>query len=317
MKSNFILLFFLILATSLWSQQDLQYTQFMHYKLGINPAYAGSSEGVSLTALARNQWLGIKGSPQMQLVSFNMPVWNNRVGIGANLIRQSVGVTTSNTFEGSYAYRLRIPRGYLNLGLMTSVRLIRADFTNLRGTQPIEIDGAVPVGIQSRLTPNFGVGLYYDSEKFYFGISVPRLLASNIDLADKGGVIAREVPHFYLMSGVIIPLGENIKFQPQTVLKYVKGSPFDANVNFNLIFMDKFSTGVSYHLGGSKQNGLGESVSLVLSTVMGKNLMLGLSYDATLSQLRQYSSGSVEAVLRYFINGKSSSGSFENGRFFF
>jgi hypothetical protein len=119
------------------------------------------------------------------------------------------------------------------------------------------------------------------------------------------------------MSGVLIPLSDNVKFQPQALLKYVKGAPFDADVNFNLIFMDKLTTGISYRLGGSKQNGLGESVSLVISALMGKNLMLGLSYDSTLSQLRQYNSGSVEAVLRYFINGKSSSGNFENGRFFF
>jgi type IX secretion system PorP/SprF family membrane protein len=317
MKSIFTFCCVLVFATTLWSQQDLQYTQFMHYKLGINPAYAGSSEGVSLTALARNQWMGIKGAPQMQVVSFNMPVWNNRVGIGANFVRQSVGVSTTNTFEAAYAYRLRVPRGYLNIGLMSSVRLMRADFTNLRGTQPIDIDNAVAVGIQSRITPNFGAGIYYDSEKFYFGISVPRLLATNIDLSDKSGVISREVPHFYLMSGVLIPLSDNVKFQPQALLKYVKGAPFDADVNFNLIFMDKFTTGISYRLGGSKQNGLGESVSLVISALMGKNLMLGLSYDATLSQLRQYNSGSVEAVLRYFINGKSSSGNFENGRFFF
>ena len=300
------------------AQQENQFTQFQHYKLGFNPAYAGNAEGISIAALVRSQWLGIKGAPQVQLLSLNMPVLNNRVGIGANFARASIGVTQQYTAELAYAYRIPVPRGHLNLGLMTSIRNFQMNFDALQGSQPLTNDSAIPVGLQSKYVPNFGAGIYYDAQNFYIGVSSPRLLKVNVDLADGNGTISREVPHFFLMTGVLIPLGAKIKLQPQTLLKYVKGAPFDADANLSLIFNDRLTVGVSYRLGGSRVTGLGEAVSGMFNVQMGKNIMLGMSYDATLSELRRYNNGSVEVVLRYFINGRSSGDViYENPRFFF
>ena len=302
----------------LFAQQEEQFTQFMHYKLGLNPAYAGSAgDGISFAGLVRNQWSGLDGAPQTQLVSFSTIAWGENVGLGANILRQTIGVTSNYSLETAYSYRIPAPRGYLHLGLQASARMIRTDFAKLRGTQPIGQDPALPQTLQSRLVPNFGAGAYYYTDNFYLGISVPRLIQNNIDLSDDGGTISREVRHTYLMGGFIVPLAENIQLQPQALFKYVQGAPFDADVNLSLIFMEKFITGASYRIGGSKENGLGESVSLLFSAMIAERMLLGFSYDATLSELRRYSNGSVEAVLRFFFAGKSSSKIVEDPRFFF
>ncbi len=303
---------------SLFAQQEEQYTQFMHYKLGLNPAYAGSAgDGISFASLVRNQWAGLEGAPQTQLVSFSTIAWGENVGLGANILRQTIGVTSNYSLETAYSYRLPAPRGYLHLGLQASARMIRTDFSKLRGTQPIGQDPALPQTLQSRLVPNFGTGIYYYSDNFYLGISIPRLIQNNIDLSDDGGIISREVRHTYLMSGFIVPLADNIQLQPQALFKYVKGAPFDADINLSLIFMEKFIAGASYRIGGSKENGLGESVSLLFSALVAERMLVGFSYDATLSELRRYSNGSIEAVVRFFFAGKSSSKSVEDPRFFF
>nr|WP_290938501.1 type IX secretion system membrane protein PorP/SprF [Haliscomenobacter sp.] len=314
----YTLLILLGLSVVAKAQQENQFTQFQHYKLGFNPAYAGNAEGISIAALVRQQWLGIKGAPQVQLVSLNMPVLNNRVGIGANFARASIGVTNQYTAELAYAYRIPAPRGHLNLGLMTSIRNFQMNFSELEGSQPIANDGAIPAGLQSKYVPNFGAGIYYNAQNFYIGLSSPRLLNVNIDLSDGSGTISRETPHFFLMTGVLIPLGDNLKLQPQTLLKYVKGAPFDADANISLIFNERVTMGVSYRLGGSRATGLGEAVSGLFSVQMGKNLLIGMSYDATLSELRKFNNGSAEVVLRYFINGRSSGDViYDNPRFFF
>jgi type IX secretion system PorP/SprF family membrane protein len=318
MRKIYIFLLFLGLNWSVQAQQENQFTQFQHYKLGFNPAYAGNAEGISFAALVRQQWLGIKGAPQVQLVSLHMPVLNNKVGLGANFARSSIGVTNQYTAELAYAYRIPAPRGHLNLGLMTSIRNFQMNFSELEGSQPTSIDNAIPAGMQSKFVPNFGAGIYYDAQNFYIGLSSPRLLNVNIDLSDGSGTISREVPHFFLMTGVMIPLGDKFKLQPQTLLKYVKGAPFDADANVSLIFNDKMTMGVSYRLGGSRETGLGEAISGLFSIQMGKNLLIGMSYDATLSELRRYNNGSAEVVLRYFINGRNSGDViYENPRFFF
>lgn len=314
MKKIILLFIVTCFSLSLFAQQEEQYTQFMYYKLGLNPAYAGKDGAPSLSALARNQWIGIDGAPQTQLLTFNTPVLNNRAGVGTTLARQTIGVTENYTLDGNYAYHLRLGRGYLGIGIQASLRLLRVNFSELQGTQPTETDGAIPVGYQSRYVPNFGAGLYYSGKNTYFGISVPRLLATNIDLASSDN--NNETQHLYLMGGVKFNLSEKVQIQPQILLKYVQGAPFDGDVNVSFVFSEKFTTGISYRLGGSKVSSIGESVSLLLATQITKELMFGLSYDMTLSELKKYNSGSVEAVVRYFFGGKEQEGGFVNPRFF-
>lgn len=310
----FIILSFLSLAAV--AQQDQQYTQFMFNKMGLNPGYAGANDAPCIMILARNQWLSTDGAPQTQLISFNMPVRNKRIGVGAAITRNSIGITDKYTAEATYAYRLRLGRGFLRLGMNGSVRLIRNDFSLVESTQPKETDGAIPVGLQSKYVPNFGAGAYYSSGSFFLGVSIPRLLQNSIDQADTGGVISKEINHIYTMGGVLLKLKDNLQFQPQVLLKYVKGGPFDADINLNFIFIDKFTLGASYRLGGDKTTSAGESVSLLFAAQFTESLLFGLSYDTNLSEFRNYNSGSVEAVLRYCIGGKSEGEEFTNPRFF-
>lgn len=306
MKNLYTLILASFLSFSLWGQQEEQYTQFMNYKMGLNPAYAGLDSGPCMTALIRNQWIGIEGAPQTQLLTFNTPFRTDRVGIGGSIIRQTIGVTQNYTAEAAYAYRLRLGNGDLSLGLSASVRLFSVDFSDLKGTQPTAIDNAVPGDFQSKYVPNFGAGIYYSGRNTYFGVSIPRILQNNIDLADSKDVISKEVRHFYAMAGMEIPVGGNVKMKPQVLVKYVSGAPFDADVNLSFYFAG-FNAGASYRIGGSKANSVGESVSLLLGAQLSEELVFNLSYDATLSPLRSYNSGSVEGVLQFYFGGKKNS----------
>ena len=317
MKKISLTLYSLILAFPLlFGQQEEQFTQFMHFKLGYNPAYAGSNDAPALTLLSRNQWIGLDGAPQTQAISFNMPMANKKVGLGMNLLRQTIGISNNINGDVIYAYRMRVGRGYLSLGAQASVRLIRMDFSKVEGTQPVDTDSAIPIGFRSKFVPNFGAGLYYQTNNLYFGFSIPRLLQNNIDLAEDQGVLSREVRHAYMMAGAIVSLGEAVDLQPQLVFKYVSGAPFDADLNLNLVFGERLTTGLSYRLGGSRENNLGESLSLILATQISNLAQFGLSYDFGLSQLRSYNNGTVEGFLRFYFGGKSEGGEFESPRFF-
>lgn len=212
---NRIIYYFFILMGSLFlpvqnlsAQQEDAFAQFMYYKQAINPAQTGSSQGINITGLVRNQWIGLSGAPKWQSLLFSMPLLNNRVGVGGNIYRHTVGITQITGLDGSYAYRLPVPRGFLSFGLQTSVRFMQQNFGLVTGTQPIEQDESIPVGLQSKYLPNFGAGVYYESKRAYVGLSVPRLLRSNIDFSDKGQLITRETQHYYFMAGATIPLGD-------------------------------------------------------------------------------------------------------------
>jgi type IX secretion system PorP/SprF family membrane protein len=159
------------------------------------------------------------------------------------------------------------------------------------------------------------MGAYFSTQNFYLGASAPRMLENNIDFADENILITKEVRHIYFMGGLVLRLSETVKLQPQVLLKYVKNAPFDADANVNLVIMDSYTVGLSYRIGGSKTKRIGESIDLLLGAQITDNLLFGVAYDVTLSELRDYNSGSIEAVIKYCI-GKSEGEEYLNPRFF-
>ena len=305
------------LAVVAMGQQEQHYTQFMYNKLSYNPAYAGSNESACVTGIIRSQWAGLNGAPKTQVLSFNMPLRNQRVGIGANITRNTVGISERLTIDGAYSYRIRTATGMLGLGLMGSIRYMSNDYTDpdLVSTIPTGLDGAIPAGTRSKYVPNFGAGAYYTNERLYIGLSIPRFFHNNIDFNEVGTTISKEATHAYLMVGYLFEVNDNVDFKPQILMKYAYHSPFDADINASLIFNKKYVAGLTYRLGGSTQTGIGESIDLMIGAQISNNVLFGLSYDMTLSEIKDYSNGSIEGLVRYCF-GNSEGEDIVNPRFF-
>ena len=67
------------------AQQEAMYSQYMFNTLALNPAYAGSRDVLSMTALYRRQWIGIEGAPTTQTFTADMPLNKERIGLGLQL----------------------------------------------------------------------------------------------------------------------------------------------------------------------------------------------------------------------------------------
>lgn len=303
---------------TLFAQQQPMNTQFMYYKMGYNPGFAGSQESTCITCIYRQQWLGLNGAPSMAVATFNMPLSNQRVGVGANLYMHTIGITTMYNADLAYAYRLRLGTGMLGIGVQGSLRSVEHDFQQTIATQPKEQDGSIPGGTRDKFLFNFGTGLYYTSDKLYLGLSAPRLLENNVDFADSDVIISREVQHLYLMGGYTFPLSETMALKPQALLKYASGAPIDFDANVSLLVQNRYMAGLTYRLGGNKESGTGESLDLLLGAQLTDNVMFSISYDMTLSDLKDYSNGSIEASVRYCLGKASEEGDKEyvNPRFF-
>lgn len=295
----------LFLLAGIWhaagAQQEQQYTQFMFNKLVFNPAYAGSFESPTLTAIYRKQWMGLEGAPESQVLTYNQRMLNNRVGIGGTLSRNSIGISRSVTLDVPYSYRIPTRRGYISVGLQFNVRHLYQNWNDPRLKPSQQLDNALPTDAQSKFLVNFGCGIYYTGYTWFAGLGVPRLLDNNIDFLDIDGELSREVQHFNGIAGADFLLSEDLKFTPQVLLRYVPGAPFDAEANASLLLKQKFYGGLTYRMGGDT-NGAGESVDVLLGMQATENLFFCLSYDIGLTRLRQYNNGSVEATLRWWFN---------------
>ena len=120
MRSIIIALIVSVVLNIGYGQQERQYSQFMYNKLAINPAFAGALPSTSFGLLYRNQWMGFEGSPVTQSLSANIPFLDQRVGVGANLIHSTIGISDMWTLSGMYAYRLPMGNGFISCLLYTS-----------------------------------------------------------------------------------------------------------------------------------------------------------------------------------------------------
>ena len=116
-KITLFLVVMMLFLSAANAQNEGQYTHFMFNRLSYNPAYAGSSGNISLTALYRNQWIGFNlqaptgveeagSTPKDILFSFDMPVKWLHGGIGLNLNSEKVGYHDNLNIALDYAFRI-------------------------------------------------------------------------------------------------------------------------------------------------------------------------------------------------------------------
>lgn len=301
MKKRIFFIPLLALALTASAQQEQMYTQFMFNKLMYNPGYAGSFVSPTLTAIYRNQWMGLDGAPKTMALSYNQSVINGRVGIGGNIARQSIGINTNLTIDAVYAYRIQMKRGTFSVGLQASMRNIRQNWADSRIIAIDQNDPSIPTDPKSKFVPNFGAGIYYNaySDRWYAGLALPRIVSNSIDFAEFGEVLSREVQHINAMGGIKFEATDELDVTPQVLLRYAIGAPFDAEMNLSVMLRNKFYGGLTYRVGGDT-NFAGESIDFALGFQAVDKLFFCFSYDIGLTRLRKHSNGSIEATIRYW-----------------
>jgi type IX secretion system PorP/SprF family membrane protein len=311
MKSIYIIylvIIFNIFSSNLKAQHERQYTQFMYNKLALNPGYAGTYEGLTATAFYRRQWMGFEGAPTTMGISLDASLKKDKVGLGLNVIRHTIGIFDNWTADGIYSYKLRMgPKSVLSAGLQGSVRYFGANFQDprLNSSQGLGNDPAIPTDEVGRYILNFGFGLYFNSEFFFAGLSMPRLLNSNIDFVQREIPLSTESRHSLIMIGGIIPLNSHFELLPQMLIKQVANSPLSVDINAGIMYNKRLTLALTYRSGGLVTD-WGSSIDVILGAQITNALFLGVSYDILLSSLRNHSSGSAEVVIRYsFLSEKN------------
>ncbi|MEP2237348.1 MAG: type IX secretion system membrane protein PorP/SprF [Maribacter sp.] len=278
------------------AQQDAQYTQYMYNTFSVNPAYAGSRDALSISALHRSQWVGRDGAPNTQTLSVHGPT-SNKVGLGLSIVHDEIGNNTNqNTYiDAAFSYTLDTSENdKLSFGLKAGGHLLNLDFNNLRNYSA----GGVAItdtDLYKKFTPNFGAGIYYHNDKFYTGLSIPNFLQTeHFDSSDGNeSLVSVDRVTWYLISGYVFDMSPSLKFKPAFLLKATPGAPLQADVSANFLLNDKFSMGAAYRWDAA--------LSALFGFQMTPEFMLGLAYDSDISELggTKYNNGSFEVFLRY------------------
>ncbi len=277
------------------AQQDAQYTQYMYNTVTVNPGYTGSRGHLSIAALHRSQWVGLDGAPKTQTLNIHSPVGYRGVGLGLSIVNDQIGPTSETYFDGDISYTILLSDvAKLSFGLKASVHLLDIRFSELNQdlTNPGGPDPTLQQDISNRISPNIGSGIYYHTDTFYAGLSVPRFLeTTHFDTSSLS--TAREQLNFYLMTGYVFDLGPFWKFKPAALAKVVQGAPLQADFSANFMYNEKFILGAAYRWDAA--------VSALAGFQISPEFLIGLAYDREITELGSavYNNGSFEIILRY------------------
>jgi type IX secretion system PorP/SprF family membrane protein len=287
-----LVLLALVISPS-FAQQDPMYSQYMFNTLAINPAYAGSRDVLSVTSLFRKQWVGFDGAPNSQTLTADMPIRDKSIGLGLQVYNDKLGVTNNTGIYGSYAYRIRFVKGTLAFGLQGGFSQFRADLTSVQLDKNSGQDEAFAQNLNVFL-PNVGTGVYYNTDRFYVGLSVPHLINNKLDKYDRVDFVSNRAVqsrHVFASAGYVFDISPTLKLKPSVLVKMVNGAPLNVDANTNLWIHEKIAFGLSYRTG--------DSMLGMFEVQLNNQFRLGYAYDWTISGLQRYNSGSHELMLRY------------------
>ena len=295
----------LVLLTSkeVKSQQDPLFSQYMFNTLVFNPGYTGTADVFSIMALSRHQWVGFDGAPTTQTLSLHSPLAGETVSIGGNIIHDQLGPITQTGAFASIAYRFKTgSQTKLSLGLVGGANLFQAGLGSL---QTVDDDPA-NTNISSELMPNFGFGAYWYAERYYVGLSVPKLLQN--ELSTNGAVLttAEEERHYFLIAGIVKEISADLKVRPSTMVRVVEGAPLSVDLNLNFLLRDKVWFGGLYRLGNT--------FGVMAQYQFTEQLKAGYAFDMTTSKLGGYNGGTHEVMIGYDL--KFTKGSIVSPRYF-
>lgn len=272
-------------------QQDPMFSQYMFNTLSVNSAYAGSAEMWSFTGIYRNQWVGIEGAPVTQTVTAHGPLRKESLAVGATFINDKHGAVSTTAFYGDFSTRITLSnKSRLSFGLKAGVSLYQADIVGLNPVD--EQDPLFQQDLKLKTLPNFGGGVLWYSQKHYLGVSVPKLLNNPLlDNSEPEFASNGERQHFFLIGGLVVDLGNYVKFKPSFLVKAVSGAPMQFDVTTSFLFYERLWAGVMYRHD--------DAAGLLLQYVIADKLRVGYAYDYTISGLTNYTSGSHEIMLGF------------------
>lgn len=334
MKHLFTHLAFLCLFGSAFAQQDPHFSQYMHNKLFMNPAYAGMKHGICFSLIARNQWAGFDGAPKSGVLSGDIYLEKLSGGLGFNLMYDKLGFEQNAAYQLAYSFhRDRILGGTIGFGVSFGAVTKIVGPTGSQSwvaTTSWQTDPSVPPQMK---TSNFdcGLGVWYERENIWFGISSSHLTEGKFNAGTVLVQTANSAPvphnlmyditrHFWITGGYNYQM-RSWTLKPSFLLKTdAVVTSFDLNCIASM--NNGFWIGASWRVKDALCPMIGFEW-LQLSKQYNKNRQyqvgldpeyhdhakpsrskystcrVGFAYDYTTSRLNNYNNGTFEIFLNY------------------
>uniref|UniRef100_UPI003216A5C7 PorP/SprF family type IX secretion system membrane protein n=1 Tax=uncultured Draconibacterium sp. TaxID=1573823 RepID=UPI003216A5C7 len=307
------LVLLLLLFPTISFAQDPGYSQFFANPLFLNPAFAGTTELPRAVINYRNQWPQKGNSFTTYSLSYDFLSKKYNAGFGIQLYhdREPNNIVNTNSATFSYSYHLQLDiESFMTIGLNAGV--VQKQFDTNALIFPSEIDqlsGTITAGEPisysdaRRIYPDFAIGALGQHRSFFWGASIHHLSQPNesvtegdnknklpIKVTVHGGARTHKFHHGLLSRE--FTLSPNILYQQQGNFK---------QLNAGIYIIER-----SLMFGGWFRHNIDPrpDAFIVLLGLAREKFQFGYSFDYTLSKLSNYSYGSHEISLTFFVGNK-------------
>ncbi len=338
MKRVLSISIFSMMCLASLAQQKPHYTQYVLNQYIINPAVSGIENYVDVKLRARDQWVGLSGSPKTSYLTIHAPIgkkdyrtsatsysipgenprgkyyWENYTaaephhGIGLSVINDKTGSYNRFTSTLSYAYHIGLnPTTNLSAGFAAGISKVSLDKTmhDFSGTgDPIDpATGSSISGELFKIKPDLSAGLYLYSRDYFVGLAAQQVIPQKLQFVDDAAfeTTGKLIPHIFFNAGYRFLLTDDINAIPSIMVKYINGSSkndFQPEANLKLQYRDLLWVGGSYRY----QDGYAAMVGLNISNTFN----MGYAYDFTTTNLNTVSRGTHELMIGFLLGNKYS-----------
>jgi hypothetical protein len=131
------------------------------------------------------------------------------------------------------------------------------------------------------------------SEKYYLGLSLPRILQNEFRNNYNNYSTSASMRHLFLQGGYVFELSQDVKFKPTMLVKAAWGAPVEADITGNFLLRDKVWLGAMLRTF--------DSYGFIAQWIIDRQLRFGYSIDFTTTRLRNHHSGTHEVMVSYEI----------------
>ncbi|WP_057940499.1 PorP/SprF family type IX secretion system membrane protein [Algoriphagus resistens] len=302
--TDLILLLVLSCASILsYGQQTPLFAEYNFNPFLVNPAYTGMPLGPEIILSNHGYFNSIEGTPSSSSITFNSSLSNEKMGIGALLSHDKIGVTTNTNASIAYSYKIffgaknnksymRRPywqlynRKVFSFGMTAGLHHLKEDLLDLE----IDNDPEFAKNIAATL-PTIGVGFLYHSPGFYIGVSAPNLLTDQFSPHQELNL--SNPIYGYLGYRFFSYRVEDIMIKPSLLIKYEDGAPAQIDTNLSFSFRNKLELGVGYRSTSS--------INFLVGIYAWNHLLLNYQHNTRFNN--SILGNSHGLILSYFIDG--------------
>lgn len=244
--------------TNLYAQQGVTYNQYGSNQVALNPAASHVREGGEAFFLGRRQWVGMEGAPTLFWGNVYLPLGEKKAKVGLNLRHESMAVERSSEVSAFFSQSVRLSEvEYLAVSINAGVSYYDGRFSGIDPSDPAFGNADVR---ETDVLTGFGVMLYRP-EYYYVGLSLPRLMFSNLGLGGDKQYSFRN--QYHLSAGALFELSPGFHIRPGLLVTYAENLRPQADVSSMFFIQRTVGLGLNYRSYGDLSGMLQINVSRV------------------------------------------------------